>query len=215
MSPRSDMAVWPPMPTEDELTIPRLSHNGQCVEGWVMAPAGKLWQPHDRDPLLWRPPNAVKSTDVDQAGSLTDVTWDIDETKAFVTAEIAKHNKYLDVLRSKVRSGTLKLTAFLAKMLGIAFDEDAVQLTERTGSGTLAYRSTAGITAKALVDEGRRLAGLPRDADTGLPVLSGRATDEARIKAIAADAARKFAATGDYAAAVAEVVAGVERTRAK
>lgn len=48
----------------------------------------------------------------------------------------------------------------------------------------------------------------------GLPIVKARpATDEARVKGLAASAARRYAETGDYAAAVAEVLAGVERTR--
>ena len=68
--------------------------------------------------------------------------------------------------------------------------------------------------ARKAVEEGRRLAGaFPIDRDTGLPIVPGRSTDEARVKSVAAAAARRYAETGDYAAAVAEVMAGLERTR--
>ena len=69
MSPRSDMAVWPPMPTEDELTTAGLSRDGQHVMGWVTPPADKVWTPNDGT-LLWLPPSATKSTDLDAAGRI-------------------------------------------------------------------------------------------------------------------------------------------------
>lgn len=158
--------------TDEEMSVPRLSADGKHVEGWVFRPAGKVWAPHDRDPLLWLPPSATKSSDIDQAGSIVDVTWDVGELKAWVTAEVNKHERYLDLLRSKVRSGTMRLTSFLAKMLGMPFDEDGVELTPRIGAGTVtAYKSLA---AEELVAEGRRMTGLLIDRDTGLPIVPGR-----------------------------------------
>ena len=195
--------------TDEEVSVPRLSADGKHVEGWVFRPAGKVWEPHDRDPLLWLPPSATKSTDIDQAGSLVDVTWDLDETKAWVMAELNKRERYLDLLRSKVRSGAARLDAFLAKMLGMAFDEDGVELTPRVGTGTEAYRSMTA-TVKA-IEEGRRVAGLPTDPDTGLAVV--RATDEDRVRTVAAAAAKVYASTGSASAAMAEALPGVERTR--
>ena len=74
-------------------------------------------------------------------------------------------------------------------------------------------RRTASDEARKAAEVGRRLASFPIDPDTGLPIIDARPTDEARIKSIAADAAKRYAETGDYGAAVAEVLAGVERTR--
>lgn len=127
IGPAQGYAVWPPMATEDELTTAELSSDGKHVKGWVMVPEGTVWKPED---LLWLPPSATKSTDLDAAGRIVDVVPDAGEIKAFVTAELAKHERYLDLLRAKVRAGGIKLTAFLAKMLGMAF-EDGVELTPR------------------------------------------------------------------------------------
>jgi hypothetical protein len=92
---------------------------------------------------------------------------------------------------------------------------DARALYERLAA--IIDRSSEAEARKA-VEEGRRLAGMtgyPIDRDTGLPDIGARpATDEARVKTVAAAAAKKYAETGDYAASVAEVLAGVARTRA-
>lgn len=200
--------------TPEEMTVPRLSHNGQCVEGWVMAPAGQVWQPEGGD-LLWLPPSATKSTDVDRAGSIVDVgPLTPDEKMAWVTAELNKHERYLEMIRNKVRSGAVRLTSFLAKMLGLPFDDDGVELSPRVGTGplaatrTLAYKSAQ---AEELVAEGRRLAGAALiDRDTG---LADPGAYEARVREVSRAAAAKYAATGDYGAAMAELRAGVARTR--
>ena len=157
------------------------------------------------------PPTATKSTDVDGIGQIVDVNdFDGPGVHSWVTAQLNRREKYLDLIRAKVRAGAFRLTAELAKMLGMAFDGDAAELVPRTGTGTVAYRAA---TAKSLVEEGGRLAGLPVDRDTGLPIVRGRSTDEARVKSVAAAAAKRYAETGDYSAAVAEVMAGLERTR--
>lgn len=123
------MRYFPPLPTEDQLTTAALTRDGMHVQGWVRTPAGAVWRPED---LLWLPPSATKASDIDRAGRIVDVTLAPDEM-AFVTAEIAKHDKYLDVIRAKVRAGAIKLTGFLAKMLGLPFDEDGVELRQRYG----------------------------------------------------------------------------------
>ena len=201
--------------TPEEMTVPRLSHNGQCVEGWVMAPTENPWQPKGGD-LLWLPPTATKSTDVDRAGDIVDVTWDVGEQMAFVTAELNKHERYLEMIRNKVRSGAVRLTSFLAKMLGLPFDDDGVELTPlRVGSGplvatrTLAYKSAQ---AEELVAEGRRMAGMPVDRDTG---LADPGAAEARIREVSHAAAAKYAETGDATAAMAELRAALARTSGK
>jgi hypothetical protein len=170
--------------TEDELAIAGLTPDGMHVQAWVATPPGQTWAPEGGD-LIWLPPNATKSTDLDDIGRVVDVAGD-PEVQAFVTAEIDRHNKYLDFLRDKVRAGKMKLDAFVAKMLGVPFDEDGVELTPRVGSGPVAaYKSAA---AERLVAEGRRLAG------------SGR-LDDAQLKAIATVAAEEYAETGDIDAA--------------
>jgi hypothetical protein len=128
---------WPPLPTEDQLTTAGLTADGRHIQGWVRVPTGKVWQPED---LLWLPPSATKSTDVDRAGRVVDVTLAPDEVQAWVTSQIAVHDKYLDWLRQKVRAGALKLTAALARMLGLDF-EDGVELVPRGGGPLVAYKS--------------------------------------------------------------------------
>lgn len=215
--------------TDEEMSVPRLSHNGTIVEGWVRSP-GPRWQPSDGD-LLWHPPNAVKSTDLDGIGRVVDVgPWAPGETMAWVQAEIDKSNRYWSYVRDKVRAGAYRMTA--AAMRALGFDEDEIarltgaELTPRTltQGPVAAYKAaadreamiarTSHAEARRTVEEGRRLVGAARiDPDTGLADV-GR-PDEGRVKSIAAAAAKKYAQTGDYAAAVAEVLAGVERTRGK
>lgn len=163
--------------TPEEMTVPRLSDNGELIEGWVRRPSG-AWAPED---LTWHPPNAVKSTDVDGIGRIVDVTEGLGDLD-WIRAQLDRRAKYLDVLKSRVRSGALKLTAALAKMLGL--DEDGAQLVPLTGP--VAYGKSAMAAAKALREEGERLMG-PDRADnrhryglcschdmTGLPII-GRA----------------------------------------
>ena len=162
---KNGYAFWPPMPTEEELTVPRLSSDGQHVEGWVRKPDG-VWRPED---LLWLPPSATKSTDIDRAGAIVDVLegpGDYD----WVTAQLNKRERYLDMIRAKVRAGAVRLTAALAKFLGMDF-EDGAELVPLTGLGGAAYAKAATVKA---IEEGRRMAGMPIDLDTGLSVLSPR-----------------------------------------
>jgi hypothetical protein len=165
-----------PLYTPEEMTIPRLSHNGECVEGWVIVPTDKAWRPQDGD-LLWRPPTATKSTDIDRAGSIVDVgPWTPGEDMAWVTAELAKREKYLDYIRSKVRSGAIRLTSFLAKFLGMDFD-DGVELAPRqpfSGGPVAAMKAAADLER----------------------MISRTGPDEARVRAIAAAAAMTYAETG-------------------
>ena len=172
---KQGVAVYPPMATEDELTTAGLSADGKHVKSWVRRPEGGVWKPHD---LLWLPPTATKSSDIDQAGVIVDVTQGIDLD--FVTAELNKRERYLDMIRERVRAGTYRLTAALAKFLGMAFDEDGAQLVPRAGLGTVAYGKS--IAAKSLYDEGQRLIAkarpLPVDPDTGLADLSARASSD-------------------------------------
>lgn len=139
-------AFWPPMPTDDEMSVAQLSRDGAHVAGWVKIP-DKVWRPQEGD-LLWRPPGA-KATDIDSAGTIVDVV-ELGE-KAWITAQLQKRAQYLDVIKARVRSGALKLTAAVAAMLGMDFG-DGAQLVTRTGTGTLAYK-------RAIIAEGRRLSG--------------------------------------------------------
>ena len=161
-------AIWPPPPSEDVLTSPRLTADGNHIEGWVRRPTDGVWKPHD---LLWLPPSATKSTDIDGIGQVVDMQdFDGIGHHDWVVAQLNKREKYLDYIRAKVRAGAYRLTAQLAKMLGMDFPEDGAELVPRTGP--VAYQAMA---AKQLVAEGRRLVGsLPIDRDTGLPIVTWR-----------------------------------------
>ena len=105
-----------------------------------------------------------------------------------------------------------KYLAEVDSLSGYAAAVDARAQYERLAS---MIDSASHAEAAKAVEEGRRLVGLPIDRDTGLPIVGARpAADEARVKTVAQAAAKRYAETGDYAAAVAEVLAGVERTRA-
>lgn len=123
--------------SEAEMTVPRLSSDGWHVEGWVKHPEGP-WSPED---LLWLPPSATKSTDIDRAGEIVDVIEGIGDYD-WVTAQINKHDRYVDAIRDKVRAGAVRMTAALAKFLGMDFD-DGAELIPRTGTGTIAYGKSA------------------------------------------------------------------------
>lgn len=203
-----------PIYSGEELAVAGLTPDGKHVQVWVTTPPGQAWTPRGGD-LIWLPPSATKSTDIDGIGEIVDVVGD-PEVQAFVTAQLAVHAKYLDYVRDRIRRGLYKVSAAFRRQLGL--DDDGAELAPRVRTGTVAYKSLAIREAEQAVEQGRRLAGMagyPIDPDTGLPDIGARpATDEARIKTVAAAAARKYAETGDYAVAVAEVLAGVERTRA-
>jgi hypothetical protein len=125
------------------MTTPRLTSDGMHIEGWVRPPADGVWRPSD---LLWLPPSATKSTDIDGIGRIVDVKdFEIGDCD-WVTAQLNKRERYLESIRAKVRAGAFRLTAALARTLGMPWDEDAAQLVPRTGTGTVAYRALA--TAK-------------------------------------------------------------------
>ena len=119
-----------------------------------------------------------------------------------MTAELNKSAKYLDWLRDRIRRGLYKVSAPFRRQLGI-LDEDGAELAPRVGSGpALAYKSLAA--------EGRRMPAMPIDRDSGLPDVGAT---EARVKEVSARAAKRYAETGDYATAMAELLARLERTR--
>ncbi len=157
--------VWPPRPTEDVLTTAGLSSDGMTVKGWVRKPTDGIWKPHD---LLWLPPSATKSSDIDEAGVIVEVLEGPGDHD-WIVAQLNKRETYLDILRERVRSGAMRLTAALAKMLGLA--EDGAELVPRTGP--IAYGKSYE-DARRAVATGRSLAGFPIDRDTGLPII-GRA----------------------------------------
>lgn len=164
---------WPPLPTEDELTVPRLSKDGH-VEGWCRRPADGVWRPAD---LFWLPPSATKSTDIDDIGHVVGVNdFGGIGDHAWVTAQLNKRERYLDLIRERVRQGAYRLTAQLAKFLGM--DDDSAELKPRTGTGTVAYKSLHHAEVARTVAQGRRLAGLAGleiDRDTGLPIVRRQA----------------------------------------
>ena len=174
--------MWPPPPTEEQLTVPRLTKDGQHVEGWVRRPIGKAWQPSD---LLWLPPSATKSTDIDGIGRIVDVKdFGGIGVHDWVTAELNKRERYLEMIREKVRAGAYRLTAQLAKFLGMPFDEDAAELIPRTGA--LAYgdglaaakslRETADKLINGPTADNRHKYGLCScHNDFGDPIIPGRA----------------------------------------
>ena len=165
-------AIWPPPPSEEQLTVPRLTKDGLHIEGWCRRPTDRVWKPSD---LLWLPPRATKSTDIDGIGRIVDVEdFGGIGMHDWVTAQLNKRGKYMEYVRDRVRAGTYRLTAALAKWLGMPFDEDGAELVPRSGTGTVTYKS---LDAKRIVEEGRRLAklsGYPIDLDTGLPVIPRR-----------------------------------------
>lgn len=165
--PNDKPAVWPPRPTWEQLEVAGLSSDGWTVKGWIKVPSG-VWEPDEGD-VLWHPPNAAKSTDVDRAGSIADVV--IMGDTAWLTSQLDKRNRYIDHIREQIRSGAMKLNAILAKWLGLPWVEDGAEITRRTGP---VYSQVA---AKALREEGQRLirsTGMRFDPDTGLPILPGR-----------------------------------------
>jgi len=60
----------------------------------------------------------LKSTDIDGIGQIVDVRDGIG-MHSWVTAQLNRREKYLDLIRAKVRAGALRLTAQLAKFLGM------------------------------------------------------------------------------------------------
>lgn len=188
-------AVYPRLPSEEQLCVPRLTKDGQHLEGWVRRPTEGVWRPSD---LFWLPPSATKSTDLDGIGRILDVNdfsgiGDHD----WVVAHLDKRERYFDLIQAKVRAGAYRLTAQLAKMLGIPFDEDGAELTPRVGTGTVAAKSAA--------------------VEWVLPIarpVAPRRTGEAEVKTIAAAAAARYAATGDMGAAVGGICDAVRRRRA-
>ena len=200
-----------PIYSHEELAVAALTPDGKHVQAWVTTPPGEVWTPEGGD-LIWLPPSATKSTDVDGIGQVIDVVGD-PEVQAFVTAQLAVHAKYLDYLRDRIRRGLYKVSAAFRRQLGM-LDEDGAELAPRTGTGTLAYKSIdAGrlvVDARRLVADGRRMAGLPIDRDTG---LADPGATEARIRDVSQAAAKRYAETGDASAAMAELRAALARTR--
>lgn len=198
-----------PIYSHEELAVAGLTPDGKHVQAWVTTPPGEVWTPQGGD-LIWLPPSATKSTDVDGIGQVVDVVGD-PEVQAFVTAQLAVHAKYIDYLRDRIRRGLYKVSAAFRRQLGL--DDDGAELAPSTVTGTAAYKSAGAdrlvIDARRLVAEGRGMAGVI-DPDTGLADLGA---NEARIRSVAAAGVKRFSETGDYAAAVAEILAGVERTR--
>ena len=197
--------------SQEELAVAGLTPDGKHVQAWVTTPPGEVWTPQGGD-LIWLPPSATKSTDVDGVGRVVDVVGD-PEIQAWVTAELAKSAKYLDYLRDRIRRGLYKVSAAFRRQLGM-LDDDGAELAPSIGSGTVAYKSTdAGrlvIDARRLVAEGRGMAGMPIDRDTG---LADPGADEARIREVSQAAAKRYAETGDATAAMAELRTALDRTR--
>ncbi len=113
------------------------------------------------------------------------------EERAFVTSQIAKHNRYLDMIRERIRHGTLKLTAALAKMLGLPFNDGVELVPLKAIPATYSKSATV-----KMIEEGRAMAGLP----------------ESRVKTIAQSAAEQYARTGDMDAAMRSIAAAVRGT---
>lgn len=185
--------------TPEERSVAGLTSDGQHLQAWVQVPEGQVWRPTDGT-LIWHPPNAVKATDTAGIGRVVDV---VDfETEAFVTAELAKHERYLELIRNKVRSGALKLTAFLASWLGMPFDQDGVEL--RPFVSQFGREGVSGATKAASDLEA---------AIVGTSTASGPHADP-ELKAIALEAVKRYvAAGGDFeagrAAAADEVLRAV------
>lgn len=112
---------WPPLLTDIPVGVPMLGehvglHRGTIV-GWTDRPEAS-WRPEE---LLWTPPG-VKALDV--AGEIVDVkTFDNLPGTTWVTSQLTRRDRYLETIRQRVQAGHNRLTAALAKMLGLPFDE--------------------------------------------------------------------------------------------
>lgn len=132
---------WPPRISDVPLGVPVLGeHFGLAkgtVVGWSARPEA-LWTPEE---LLWTPPG-TKSLDL--AGEIVDARSFSDRT--WVVAQLGKRDKYLDIIRQRVRAGVYRLTPALAKILGI--DEDGAVLAESGGGDVMAeLQATLAATA--------------------------------------------------------------------
>ena len=120
---------WPPRITDLPVGVPVLGesvglHRGTLV-GWTNRPES-AWRPDDGD-LLWTPP-ATKS--LDAAGEIVDVkTFENLPGRSWVTAQLGKRDRWLEVIRQRVKAGTYRLTPAMAKLLGL--DDDGALLEDR------------------------------------------------------------------------------------
>jgi len=127
---RSVTGHWPPRISDVPAGVPVLGEHlygprGKgLVLGWVQPPADGTWSPAD---LLWTPPG---SRSLDRLGEIVDAVVYPGTPSAWVTAQLAKRDQYLELLRSRVLAGSMKLTASLARMLGMRWD-DGVRLDAR------------------------------------------------------------------------------------
>jgi len=127
---RSATGVWPPRiqsipPGQPVLGEQLYGAKGKgLIVGWVKPPADGAWTPES---LIWTPPGTKA---LDLAGEIVDAEkFASVDTHLWVTSQLRLRDKYLELLRRRVRAGTMKLDAALAGVLGLAFD-DGVSLTD-------------------------------------------------------------------------------------
>lgn len=126
---RSTTGEWPPRITSIPLGQPVLGEHVMgakgrgLIMGWVEAP--RVWAPQD---LLWVPPGTKA---LDLAGQIVEAeAFAGFEGRQWVTAQVKKRDRYLEAIRQRVLDGRYRLTAALAKLLGLRFDDGALLSSE-------------------------------------------------------------------------------------
>lgn len=154
-------------------------HKG-LIWSYVAHPERATWK---ADPdVLWTPPGAKSGPD--RVGEVVDMK-ELDDNETWVAAQLHKRDRYLDMIRAKVRAGMLRVSADFAKSLGL----DA-SLYGTSGPGT--------IKSVALLDSSYR-------------PMAVKSLTEPDIKALADAGLRRFLETGDMAAAIGEIRSGARR----
>lgn len=107
------------------------------VMGWVRPPADGLWKPRD---LVWTSPGTKA---MDLAGEIVEAKTfpDFMEGHAWVTAQLKKRDRYLEVIRERVLDGSMEHTAAIAKLLGMPFSDGALLRSTEGGVDLLAGRA--------------------------------------------------------------------------
>lgn len=153
---RSVTGVWPPRINTIPLGQPILGEHlvgakGRgLIMGWVEPPA--VWSPED---LIWTPPGTKA---LDLAGEIVDAeSFAGIEGRQWITAQINRRDKYLEAIRERILNGRYRLTAALAKMLGMPYDDGALLSSdpERVEAGPLA--SELAIERRRFLEAGGRL----------------------------------------------------------
>ena len=90
------------------------------IFGWVNGPSG-VYKPEE---LLWTPPGTKP---IDLAGTVGDAQKiPTGDGRLWLTSQLSRHDRYLEVIRTKVIDGSYQLTATLARLLGMDWDGGAL-----------------------------------------------------------------------------------------